>query len=133
MVEKYEDCVEYYRLPLVTEYAMSGHTWICTHTRKAVVMSIDAVVVGVRMVDGDFKLTLEDRDRLSTAGQTTLCVESPFEDFHYLSKLIGCEVWGNASVLMLGDAKLADRIGYIGIKLVPYWYELMKARKGMKT
>ena len=129
MAEEQEDGVEYYRRPIVTEYAMSGHTWICTYTRKAEGMSIDAKVVGVRLVHGDFKLTLEPRDDHACAGQTTLCIESPFDDFHYLSKVIGCDLWGNSSVLMLGDSKIADRISYMVIRFVPNWYELVKAYK----
>ena len=92
-------------------------------------MSIDATVVGVRLVDGDFKLTLEPRDDRACAGQTTLRIESPFIDFHYLSKLIGCDLWGNDSMLMLGDSIIADRISYMEIRFVPHWYELVKAYK----
>lgn len=90
-------------------------------------MSIDATVVGVRLVEGDFKLTLEPRDESACAGQTTLCIETPFNNYHFLSRIMGCDVWGNSSVLMLGDAKLADRIGYVGIRLVPHWLQLVKA------
>ena len=129
MAEEQEDGVEYYRRPIVTDYAMSGHTWICTYTRKAEGMSIDAKVVGVRLVHGDFKLTLEPRDELACGGQTTLYVKYPFEDEHYFSKFMGCDLWGNDSVLMLGDVKIADRISYMIIRLVPNWLELVKSYK----
>lgn len=92
-------------------------------------MSIDARIVGVSMKGYEYKLTLEPRSKSSVAGQQTLQVVTPITDQDHFADLIDCEVWGNASQLMLRNAKLADRISYTQIRLVHWWRELVKAYK----
>lgn len=93
-------------------------------------MAIDAVVVGVRFVEGEHKLTLEPRGRGTAAGQETLVITNPPDDPSQLGDFVGAELWGGSGYLMLGDAKIADREGYIPIRLVDGWRALLKAYHG---
>lgn len=85
-------------------------------------MSIDARVDFVEFYeDGGGKLHLIDRpprrqgDTPGVAGQSALCYDSgPYED----TALNGCDIWGNDSVIMLGDRKIATRVGYTKIRFV---------------
>lgn len=92
-------------------------------------MAIDAKIVGVRIVDEYARLTIEPRVSGTSAGQSSLTIDNSAEERQHVEDLIGCEVWGNASQLMLRNAKLANRIGYTTINLVPHWRELVKAYK----
>ena len=79
-------------------------------------MSIDARIVGVRVVDGETKLTLEPRDpRGTAAGQHTLVIDNPPAD---CSGMIGTEIWGSADTIMVGTTPWAKRIGYTHIELL---------------
>ena len=37
-------------------------------------------------------------------------------EFKEFAFIVGCEVWGNSSVLLVGDTIVADRVGYTSIK-----------------
>ena len=79
-------------------------------------MSIDARIVGVRLIDGETKLTLEPRDpRGTAAGQETLVVDNPPADCR---SLIGLEIWGSADTIMCGETPWAKRHGYTHIELI---------------
>ena len=113
-------------------------------------MAIDAVVSGVTIIRGDtvctrcngsgkdannwddcqrcygatpgkpvVMLVLEPRGK-QPAGQKRLQVLNPPEQCKHLRGLIGTEVWGNAAAIMVGAAKLADRVGYTSIRLVDW-------------
>lgn len=93
-------------------------------------MAIDARVVGTRMVNSECKLTLEKRDKATLAGQETLIIENPPNNPNDLEVFVGVELWGGSGCLMLGDSKIADRTGYVGILLVAHWRDLLKAYHG---
>lgn len=85
-------------------------------------MSIDAVVVGVYGRHGEqFKLTLDRRDPRSPPGQSVLTVLNDGIHFAELLTLIGCELWGNSTSLMIGDEQIAIREGYTLIRLESGW------------
>lgn len=89
-------------------------------------MAIDAVVVGMREFDGELKLTLADR-KGGSAGQSMMVVTNPPENWKSspLRHLVNREIWGCSSQIMLGDVKLADRIGYTSLRLVDGWQEIV--------
>ncbi len=97
-------------------------------------MSIDARVSNVVRIDGEYRLVLEDRDAQSSAGQSVLIIEnSKDQKLEDVSLLVGCEIWGNAVQLMIGDTKFADRLGYTGISLMPQWAETVASHKAKVT
>jgi hypothetical protein len=62
------------------------------------------------------RLKLEPREPGGVAGQSVLLiVNPPTVDF---SVLLGVEIWGNSSQIMIGDKVWAKRIGYTQIKLL---------------
>lgn len=91
-------------------------------------MSIDARVVGVRIVDGEHKLTLEARDAMHGPGQTTLVIENQPADPAELESFIGKELWGGSGELLVGQTVIAARTGYIGIRLVDGWQEILRVQ-----
>jgi hypothetical protein len=85
-------------------------------------MSIDARVTGVRRnAGGECILTLEQRDKYTSAGQPEILVLNPPEPWTRLEALIGCEIWGGSGFVMLGDFHIADREGYTAIRLRDNW------------
>lgn len=65
--------------------------------------------------DGSGVLHLCDRVPEGSRGQSRLRFETaPYE----VTALNGLSVWGGASQIMLGDAKIADRIGYTKISFI---------------
>ncbi len=85
-------------------------------------MSIDARVETVMINDdGSGSLELIDRPRTpwgnspGIAGQSRLTFDSSPEE---ITALNGRDVWGGAGHLMLGQRKIADRIGYARIRFV---------------
>ena len=76
-------------------------------------MSIDANVAYVETKeDGSGILHLCDRIPNGSRGQSRLYFETaPFE----VTALNGLPVWGGDSQLMLGEIKIADRVGYTRI------------------
>lgn len=81
-------------------------------------MSIDARVTAViHNEDGSGKLMLEDRPArfggvAGIAGQPALVFDSAPHD---VTALNGRDIWGNDSVLMLGDRQFAKRVGFTRI------------------
>lgn len=86
-------------------------------------MAIDHIIIGVRKTD-EVKLTLQVRNE-PLRDEITMVIENPPQDWQDLVCLIDAEVWGPASVLMLGDKKLADRLGYCGLQLVDNWLDVV--------
>jgi hypothetical protein len=87
-------------------------------------MSIDAQIIQVhRNADGSGILDLGDRmstdgkrtERVGIAGQATLRFRPTGA---YVTHLIQCEIWGNDSVIMLGEYRIAKRISYTEIEFV---------------
>jgi hypothetical protein len=85
-------------------------------------MSIDARVKAVYVPGaGSGRIELVDRpparpgDYPGVAGQSVLYFVSAPEE---VTALNGLDVWGNASCLMLGEKRIAARIGYTGIQFV---------------
>lgn len=65
------------------------------------------------------RLKLEPRERGGVAGQSVLTIlNSPTNDVLALSALIGTEIWGNSSEILIGTRRWAKRIGYTQIELV---------------
>lgn len=65
------------------------------------------------------RLKLEPRERGGVAGQSVLTIlNSPTNDVLALSALIGTEIWGNSSEILIGTRRWARRIGYTQIELV---------------
>jgi len=81
-------------------------------------MSIDARIVGVRITDKACCLILEPRDKRTLAGQPIFEIVNPPPDYKTLEVLIGECVWGGAGELMIGEIKIATRIGYSKIELI---------------
>ena len=64
-------------------------------------------------------LKLEPRCSGGIAGQSCLTiVNPPTLDHDLLSSLVGVEIWGNSSQIMIGKKVWAERIGYTKIKLI---------------
>jgi hypothetical protein len=72
-------------------------------------MSIDARVVGVEYrPDGTAELRLVPANpRRAPAGQTKLIVEDPPK---HLDAMIGTEIWGPSSCIMVGTREVAERV-----------------------
>ena len=65
------------------------------------------------------RLHLEPRERGKLAGQTVLTVVNPpTVDAKVLAGMIGIEIWGGASEIMVGGKRWAKRLGYTRIELV---------------
>ena len=62
------------------------------------------------------RLHLEPREPGVAPGQQVLAVVNPPEGD--MSGIVGTEIWGNSSEIMVGDTKWAKRIGYTKIELV---------------
>lgn len=85
-------------------------------------MSIDAKIVGTsRHANGEVTISLEPSGKGATVGQSLMTVLNPPPLNCDLARLIGLQVWGGSSCLMVGESKLADRVGYTQIKLVEGW------------
>ena len=81
-------------------------------------MSIDARVKEVFMGSDGGYLRLEDRPNHAggvpgIAGQSVLRFDAAPDG---LLALVGLDVWGGSGEIMLGDVKIASRIGYTRIK-----------------
>jgi hypothetical protein len=82
-------------------------------------MSIDARIDRVlRNEDGSGELRLVDRPAgpdgvPGIAGQSVLRFDESPET---VTALAGFDVWGGSDTLMLGDVKIADRVGYTRIR-----------------
>ena len=85
--------------------------------RKAVGMSIDARICGLRITDR-VCLILEPREPRGCAGQTILEVLNPPADPKVLAVMVGECVWGGDQFLMFGDRQFAVREGYTKIRLM---------------
>ena len=82
-------------------------------------MSIDARIAGISIGPNGVWLNLEPRDRRSgPAGQSRMEVLNPPEDPKRLEVLVGECIWGGSNFLMLGDTKIADRVGYCALRLL---------------
>jgi hypothetical protein len=83
-------------------------------------MSIDAVISAVEYPgDGTAILRLKDRIRGSgERGQDAFTVTNP-PPGALLDAVIGMEVWGNSTDIMIGDRRWARRLGYCRIELLP--------------
>lgn len=79
-------------------------------------MSIDAKVECVYInEDGSGRLELIDSEPGRIAGQKSLSFDSAPEE---VTALNGCIIWGGSESIILGDVKIADRVGYTKIKFV---------------
>ena len=93
-------------------------------------MSIDARIIGVsRKADQSVTVALEDRKSHATAGQNVLTILNPPENVIDLHWLIGLEIWGGSSQILIGDRKLADRDSYTTITLVQSWRDLAREQQ----
>ncbi len=83
-------------------------------------MSIDARIIGIQVSrDNEVMLVLEPRDpRNARHGDIRMSIENPPDDPSRLEVLIGEDVWGGDSYLMIGDTKFADRVGYTRLRLL---------------
>lgn len=90
-------------------------------------MSIDARIAGItrNTETGEVTMTLEDRNSRSIAGQSRMTILDPPPMNCDLSRLVGREMWGNSSDMLIGDSKIADRVGYTAMRLVSNWTELV--------
>lgn len=98
-------------------------------------MAIDARVVGLRGHSrrSEVTLTLEPRQPGGCTGQPTLTITNAPLDWHQspLPRLIGCEIWGGSSQIMLGDRELAKRDSYLALLLVDNWQEVILNHLGI--
>ena len=79
-------------------------------------MSIDANVAYVELKeDGSGLLHLCDRVPNGSRGQSRLYFDSAP---HEVTALNGLSVWGGDRQIMLGDRRIADRIGYTRISFI---------------
>ena len=79
-------------------------------------MSIDANIVYVELQeDGSGTLHLCDRVPEGSRGQDRLHFDTAP---HEVTALNGLEIWGTASQVLLGDRKIADRLGYTKISFI---------------
>lgn len=74
-------------------------------------MSINAIVTVHIHEDGTGRLALEGEER----GQPVLYFQTAPED---VTALNGRQVWGGADMLLYRQAKIAERVGYTGIRFV---------------
>lgn len=79
-------------------------------------MSIDARIDRVTYeADGTAKLHLVDRDKHSSRGVKALTVLNPAPG---MEMLVGENIWGGDSQIMLGDTLVADRVSAGSIRLL---------------
>lgn len=98
-------------------------------------MSIDALVVGANVrPTGECVLVLEPREESNKHhGDFTMVVMKPPKNKKSLGRLIGCELWGGSGELLLGDTKIAERVGYRRLTLLPGWESIVNSwRKRQK-
>lgn len=81
-------------------------------------MSIDARIAGITCSPDGVFLNLEPRDRYNGPGQSRMEIVNPPSPPTKLEVLVSECVWGGSGFLMLGDTKIADRIGYTKLKLL---------------
>jgi hypothetical protein len=82
-------------------------------------MSIDARIAGVSIGPNGVFLNLEARDsRIGPAGQQRMEILNPPSPPTQLEVLVGECVWGGSGFLMLGDTKIADRVGCTQLRLL---------------
>ncbi len=86
-------------------------------------MSIDARITRVDLTaDGFGRVYLEDRPKNFPGGYEG-CKGQPSLDFddapEEVTALNGLNVWGSDDALMLGERKIASRVGYTRIEFVP--------------
>lgn len=81
-------------------------------------MSIDARIIAAELLDnGNLKIYLEPREPKGCAGQNALTITNWPADTTAWG-LIGIEIWGGSSEIMVGDTKWAERRGYGQIMLM---------------
>ena len=80
-------------------------------------MSIDARINDVRYLpDGTAELILAPADeRRAPAGQPRIVIDNPKPN---MDVLVGYHIWGGAGELMIGETKIAERIGYTHARLL---------------
>jgi len=79
-------------------------------------MSIDANVAYVELnEDGSGVIHLCDRGAENSRGQDRLRFDSAP---HEVTSLNGLQIWGGGTQLMLGDRKIANRLGYTRISFI---------------
>jgi hypothetical protein len=85
-------------------------------------MSIDARVdIVIVKEDGSGFLSLIDRpkrwtgDHTGCCGQGALIFDAAPEEVTYLN---GMDIWGGSSEIVLGDLRIAERLGYTRIRFV---------------
>jgi hypothetical protein len=108
------------RIAAVTVVAPS-HCGTCNMTGKDQANSWDDCPTchGATKDNPAVRLKLEPREPGCVAGQRVLTIlNPPTVDPNVLAGLIGTEIWGSSSCVMVGQTKWADRIGYTKIKLV---------------
>lgn len=90
-------------------------------------MSIDARVVGISESSDGLRLVLEDRPGGGVAGQPVLVIANAPERWAQsrLVDLIGCDIWGCGSLILLGHSRLAKRDEYQRIVLVEGWEDVI--------
>lgn len=83
------------------------------------IMSISAVIIGSDIYeDGTVGLALGPY-KDDPAGQSCLIVMNPPDNVDaFRRSVLGQQIWGNSSTIMVGDTKWADREGYTRIRLV---------------
>ena len=65
------------------------------------------------------RLLLEPRSSRGSAGQKALTiVNPPTVEPSKLESLVGMEIWGDASFVMIGTRRWAKRVGYTKIELI---------------
>lgn len=89
-------------------------------------MSIDAKIINVYgYLDGTMGFDLGPREPGGRPGQFTLEIINPPPQIDYLQPFVGREIWGTDAVLMLGNTVIAEREGYLGIRLVDGWMNIL--------
>ena len=94
---------------------------MCNMTGRALddVLSVCPWCHGATERNPKVRLKLEARKDNGVECRTVLTlINPPTTDPNILAGLVGTEVWGGSTVLMVGDRKWADRIGYTQIQLV---------------
>lgn len=89
-------------------------------------MSIDHVILGVTFGGASgpvLNCGQRNNPHLNDQKFSVIC---PHEDFEKLSQLVGHQIWGNASVVKIGDRTIAQRRGYSELILGP-WAEVALA------
>jgi len=108
------------RITAVTVIAPS-HCSVCNGTGKDPEDNWDDCPAchGATKGNPKVRLKLEPREEDGLAGQSVLTIVNPPSlDIETLHGLIGTEIWGNSSQIMVGDTLFANRIGYTRIELV---------------